>query len=123
MAFLTSGALWPALATRTPLDQSIQRLPYLSYTEKSSARSQTSGGWPRMETGSNLRKISRVARDSGCGKEVTMRRYLVSIRGSDCGLMLNSLPIFFTHSIVVFSKCSIFPCNSNSKEKDCCQRK
>ena len=30
MAWRTSGAPWPALVTSTPLDQSSQRLPYLS---------------------------------------------------------------------------------------------
>ena len=88
-----SGAAWPALATSTPELQSSQRLPYLSYTKMSSARSHTSGGWPRIETGSHRRSFSSTGTESGCGSGVTMRRYCVSTRGTFFGVMSNSLPI------------------------------
>src|SRR6185295_11959039 len=93
MACLISGAPCPALVTSTPLLQSSQRLPYLSYTKMSSALSHTSGGWPRMEIGSNLRSFSSVGTESGCGSCVTTRRYFVSTRGTGRGTILNSLPI------------------------------
>src|SRR6266567_4701969 len=93
IALRISGAPWPALVTSTPELQSSHRLPYLSYTETSSARSHTSGGCPRMDCGSNLRSFSSVATESGCGTCVTMRRYFVSTRGTLRGVMLNSLPI------------------------------
>src|SRR6059058_2542636 len=93
MALRISGAPWPALVTKTPELQSSQRLPYLSYTEILSAWSQTNGGWPRMDCGSNLRSFSRVATESGCGSGVAIKRYLVSTRGTSRGAMLNSLPI------------------------------
>src|SRR6185295_7089799 len=88
-----SFAPWPAFVTNTPLDQSSQRLPCLSKTKMSSARSQTSGGWPRMDCGSYCRSVSSVATESGCGNGVTMRRNLVSTRGTSRVVMLNSLPI------------------------------
>src|ERR1041384_5646996 len=93
MASRISFAPWPALVTSTPLDQSSQRLPYLSKTKMSSARSHTIGGWPRMDCGSNGRSVSRIASESGCGNGVTTRRSLVSTRGTSRGVTLNSLPI------------------------------
>src|SRR5688572_13294003 len=59
----------------------------------SSAFSQTSGGWPRIEIGSYFRSVSSVGTESGCGIFVAMRRNLVSTRATSRGTMLNSLPI------------------------------
>src|ERR1043166_7993039 len=59
----------------------------------SSARSHTKGGWPRIDCGSNCRSFSNVDNESGCGNGVTMRRCLVSTRGTFRGVKPNSLPI------------------------------
>src|ERR1035441_7162335 len=97
IAWRTSGAPWPALVTSTPLLKSSQRLPYLSNTNTSSARSHTNGGWPRMDCGSNWRSFSSVGSESGCGSLEMIRRYLVSTRGTARGVILNSLPISYGH--------------------------
>src|ERR1700761_7566633 len=93
IALRTSGAPWPALVTSTPDDQSSQRFPYLSSTKISSARSHTTGGMPRIEIGSKARSFSSVGSESGCGSALTMRRYLVSTRGTSRGMVLYSLPM------------------------------
>src|SRR5580704_12471741 len=97
-----SRAAWPAFVTSTPELQSIHRLPYLSYTKMSSARSHTSGGWPRIETGSHRRNVSNTSTESGCGSGVAMRRYLVSTSGTFLGVMSNSWPM--SNSFLVIAR-------------------
>ena len=84
-ASLISGRPWPALATSTQLDQSIQRFPHLSATVKSSALCQMTGGWPIMDRGSLAASASKMGRDSGTGIFVLMVRYFVSTRGTSTG--------------------------------------
>ena len=49
---LDRGRVVTAKVPSTPEDQSIQTLPQRSQTWKPSARSQTTGGWPRIARGS-----------------------------------------------------------------------
>src|ERR1700722_11644759 len=59
----------------------------------SSARSHTSGGWPRIEMGSHCRSVSSTDTESEWGRGVVMRLYLVSTRGPILGGMSNSWPM------------------------------
>ena len=77
MASMISLRPWPALVMRTPLDQSIQRLPQWSWTVKFSPFFQTMGGSPLMDCGSYLRISSRIGSDSGTGSWVLIVRYFV----------------------------------------------
>ncbi len=81
-----SGRPCPALATRTQLDQSIQRLPHLSETVKSSALCQTTGGCPDIDRGSLAARASKRGTDSGTGILVRMVLYFVSMRGTSTGV-------------------------------------
>src|SRR5471030_1089008 len=79
----------------TPDDQSIHWFPQASYTWKPSAWSQTTGGCPRMATGSYASSVWRIGMDSGTGNSVTILRNGVSTRGTRLGMRSNSLAIVF----------------------------
>src|SRR5207302_10169871 len=64
--------------------------PQASNTWKPSARSHTTGGWPRMATGSYCWSFWRMGSDSGTGNSVTILRSGVSTLGMRLGLRSNS---------------------------------
>jgi len=81
----------PAFVTSTPHDQSSHMFPWASYTWNPSARSQTTGGWPRMENGSLSLIIWRMGSDSFTGRAgETILRNLVFTGLTGRGSMENS---------------------------------
>src|SRR4051794_31877103 len=94
MAFTTSCLPCPAFVISTPEDQSSHTFPQRSKTWQPSARSQTTGGCPRIALGSRACNFVKIGNDCGAGNMPAILRKGVSIVDTRRGVMLNSLAMF-----------------------------